>query len=120
MPDYTLPHIQIPPDYAEFLSLAAALNISGLELFGLPLQSVAEYAHTERVPPDFPRPQEHFVIADYCICLPVVAIDLSTSSSTLGRVLSYSYGNCCIVGDSLSDLLNRLKAQGDSALWGKE
>jgi hypothetical protein len=120
MPDHTLPHIRIPPDYAEFLSSSAGLNIDGLELRSGPLESMAEYVHSERIPVDFPRPADHFVIGDYLIDLPVMAIDLRNESSSYGRVLGYAYGKYWPIADSLSDFLQRLKIHQDGAVWVKE
>ena len=113
-------HIQIPEDYLNFVSTAKRLEIPNLVFHSIPLESVAEYAnHSERIPPNFPRPEDHFVIADYLIDLPVVAADFSTNSPNYGRVLSYSYGDYWIVANSLSEFLKRLQVEGESAVWGK-
>jgi hypothetical protein len=112
-------HIQIPKDYGDFVSSAVRLNIPDLIFRSIPLESVAEYVHSERIPQNFPRPQDHFVIADYLIDLPVITVDLSTASSTCGRILGYTYGDYWIIGNSLAEFLNRLQTEKESAVWGK-
>src|ERR1700722_11235736 len=120
MPTQVSSHIQIPEDYFNFVSTAKRLEISNLVFHSLPLESVAEYAnHSERIPPNFPRPEEHFVIADYLIDLPVVAANFSKTSPNYGQILAYSYSDYWIVAVSFSEFLKKLQTQRESAVWGK-
>ena len=112
--------IEIAEQYSEFLATARSVRIDGLEFHDLPLKSMIEYSTHEPVPSDFPRPEDHFVIADYLIDLPVVAVDLSRGSGDTGAVFAYAYHKYWLVADSLRDFADRLQSQHDAALWGKE
>jgi hypothetical protein len=114
------PTLKSLKNYAEFLTEAEKLNIPNLVFHSLPLKSVSDYADSERVPPNFPRPEDHFVIADYLIDLPVVALDVSTKSESYGQILAYTYGDYWLVADSLTDFLDKLKAQQETALFGSK
>jgi hypothetical protein len=81
-------------------------------------QSVAGYASEEPIPDGFPRPADHFIIADFLIDLPVLAADFATDHGTHGRVIGYSYGEHWVVASSVSELIERLKASGTDAVWG--
>jgi hypothetical protein len=118
MPDFMLSNIRIPTNYADFLSSVEVLAIPNLVFQVLPLQSVAEYSLSQHGN-NFPRPSEHFVIADYLIDLPIIAVDLGATSSTYGRVIGYAYGDHWLIGDSLFDFAERLKTNKAYAVWGK-
>jgi hypothetical protein len=112
-------HIQLPQGYADGIKTARSLRIPDLVLRDPPLQSVADYARSEPVPAGFPLPNEHFVIADYLIDLPVVAIDLSIASEHYQRVFAYTYGDYWLVADSFAEFVERLQKERDTTLWGK-
>jgi hypothetical protein len=118
MSDYSSESIRLPADYSDFVSVLSSLDLSDLVVHALPLKSVAEYSISQHGE-SFPQPSRHFVIADYLIDLPIIAVDLDTTSPTYSRVLGYCYGDWWIVGASLSDFAQRLK-HGDSALYGPE
>ena len=100
------------------MAAARQLGIPDLELRSLPFESVRTYEHSERVPAGFPRPDEHFVVADYLIDLPVVAVDLSSASEHYGRVLSYSYGEYWVIADSFAEFVAHLQDMQEAALYG--
>ena len=100
------------------MAAVRALDLAGLE-FRPCTESVLTYAEYERIPDGFPRPDEHVVIANYLIDLPVVAVDLSPDSEHYGRVVSYCGGDFWIVADSLSELAARLQQHQESALYGR-
>ena len=115
--DTSLP-IRMPPDYSDFIASVQALAIPNLVFQTLPLQSVADYSLTQHEN-NFPRPSEYFVIADYLIDLPIIAVDLGPASSSYGQVLGYAYGDFWLIADSLVDFAERLKAHHEDAVWGK-
>jgi hypothetical protein len=84
------------------------------------LESVAEYgALNERVPVGFPRPDDHFVVADHMIDLPVIAVDLASHSEHYGRVLAYSYDLYWVVAHSLEELVSGMHQLQDAPLFGR-
>ena len=108
--------IQIPSDYTDFVQAANKLGIADLVFHSSP-KSVVEYADSDRIPVGFPRHEDHFVIADYLIDLPVVAIDCSTQSPSYGRILAYTYGDYWAIAESLPDLLQKLHRLQETALY---
>jgi hypothetical protein len=118
MSDYSSENIQLPSDYSNFVSALSSLSISDLIVNTPPLQSVAEYSISQHGE-SFPQPSRHFVVADYLIDLPIIAVDLDITSRTYSRVLGYCNGDWWVVGASLSDFAERLK-NGTSALYGPE
>ena len=109
----------IPQHYGEFRDVVRSLGIPELEVRDEPTQSVADYAPHERVPPGFPRPDDHMVIADYLIDLPVVAVDCSSAAGAYERVLAYAYGDWWEVADSLSQFADSLRVYDSGALFGR-
>lgn len=101
------------------MSIVRALNLPNLE-FHPCNESVQDYAtHSESIPEAFPRPEEHVVIADYLIDLPVVAADMCIGSPHYGRVLGYCNGDYWLIADSFSEFAERLQKQQEAALYGK-
>jgi len=100
------------------MEAARKLNIPNLE-FHQPAESVRVYQHSERIPDGFPRPDDHIIIADYLIDLPVIAVDLSPDSEHYGRALGYCHGDYWIIADSLSEFAIRLETEQESAVYGK-
>ena len=109
---------QFPADFETAMALARALNLDGLEFHSF-TETVLAYSISERVPVDFPRPDEHVVIADYIIDLPVVAVDASPASEHYGRVLGYCGGDFWVVADSPSEFAARFQQHQQSALYGR-
>ena len=99
---------QFPADFDSAMAAIRAFNLLGLE-FRPCNESVVAYAKYERVPADFPRPDNHIVIIDYLIALPVVAVDVSPASEHYGRVVGYCGGDYWIPSSSLSELAARLQ-----------
>ena len=115
----TTAQLRIPQYYGEFRDIVRSLHIPELEVREAPTQSVTEYASHEPVPPGFPRPDDHMVIADYLIDLPVVAVDCSFASGEYERVLAYAYGDWWEVADSLSQFADSLRVSDNGALFGR-
>jgi hypothetical protein len=111
--------LTLPPHYDEFRDVVRSLGIPELELRDVPTESVADYASHEPIPPGFPRPDDHIVIADYLIDLPVIAVDCSLASDTYERVLAYAYGDWWEVADSLSQITDSLRVYDNGALFGR-
>ena len=113
------PHsLQFPVGFDAELAAIRALGLPNVEFHPL-TETVLTYASSERVPAGFPHPDQHVVIADYCIDLPVVAVDLSPASEHYGRVLGYSYGDYWTIADSLAELTVRLWEHQQAALYGR-
>ena len=110
---------QFPADFEAAMAAVRALDIPNLEFHPF-TETVLSYAVlSERVPAAFPRPDEHVVIADFLIDLPVVAVDVSPASEHYGRFLGYCSGNFWIVADSPSEFAARVQQHQGSALYGQ-
>ena len=112
--------VNFAEQHREFVAAARAAAIAELELHAPPLKSMVEYSTHEPVPTGFLRPEDHFVIADHLIDLPVLAVDLSGGSQDTGPVFAYAYDKYWLVADSLRDFTERIRSQGDAAMWGKD
>jgi hypothetical protein len=110
----------MPEEYAAFVASVRSLAITDLALHAPPFASVAVYAAmNEPVPAAFPRPHEHFVIADHMIDLPVLAIDASPASEHYGRLLAYSSGDYWTVADSMQEFITALQDASEAAFFGR-
>ncbi len=101
------------------MAAARALDIPDLEFHTFTETVLAYAVLSERVPDGFPRPDEHVVVADYLIDLPVVAVDVSPASEQYGHFLGYCSGDFWIVADSPSEFATRLQLHQQSALYGQ-
>ena len=109
---------QFPTDFEAEMAAVRALAIPNLEFHPF-TETVLAYAISERVPVGFPRPDEHVVVADFLIDLPVVAVDGSPTSEHYGRFLGYCSGDFWIIADSASEFTARLQQHQESALYGR-
>jgi hypothetical protein len=113
----TLDHI-VPDGLDAFRASVLSNEIGEIELHN-ELKSVSDYSDHEKVPEKFPRPSDHYVIADHLIDLPVVAVDFSVTQGHHGRVIAYSHGNFWVLADTLAEFTKNIGEIGTSALWGK-